>query len=283
MKTKTTLTIALVTLLGAESAIAQTTKDEAYARALMQQVEDREDGADSVSRVTIEMADRFGEKYSVEILRLRKDFGPNGRDQYTFSFILSPEELSGTRVLTKDYSEISRLDDQWIHIPGINEIKRIAVDSYTSKLMGSDITYGDLSTRDLDLYDFAYIGSETVGEWKTEIIEFIPRTQEEVVRFGYTKGKVWVDPNTSLVVRSIFEMATSGQSKLFITRKIAQIDGIWTPTDMVFITQKDGNAVSSTRMKLTQTHFNVGLPESLYDVQEMIGVDENTLLQLVQY
>ena len=118
--------------------------------------------------------------------------------------------MAGTRVLTRDYGDAARLDEQFILIPGIDEVKRIAVDSYQSKLMGSDITYGDLSTRDLDLYDFTYQGQEQVEDWATHVISFTPRTQEEIDRFGYVSGKVWVDPETWLVLRSFFQMTQPG-------------------------------------------------------------------------
>ena len=257
--------------------------DAAYARQVMQKVEDREDGADSVSHVRIDMTDRFGETHSTQILRLRRDFGEHGLDQFTYSYISSPEEMAGTRVLTKDYRDISRLDDQWIHIPGINDLKRISVDSYTSKLMGSDITYGDLSARDLDLYEFEYIGEEKVAEWNTVVISFKPTSQEEVHRFGYTAGKVWVDLNSWLVVRSIFDLAEAGQSKLFMTHKAEKIDDIWTPTDMTFVTQKEGNVVSSTRMKMAQTRFGVGLPEALFETHSLRDFSEKDLVTLAGF
>lgn len=243
------------------------------ARAIMREVEDRADGFDSVARTVIEISDRFGETHSTTILRLRKDFGPDLKDQHTFSFVTDPPEMAGTRVLTKDYHDHSRMDDQWIMIPGIDEIKRIAVDSYTSKLMGSDITYGDLSSRDLDLYDFVLEGEEQVENWSTYVIDFAPRTQEEIDRFGYVGGRVWVDRESWLVVRSIFRMIEPGHAKLFMTHAAELTDGYWNPTDMTFITQIDGNVVSSTRMRLFEMRFDVGLPDDLFDVDALGRVD----------
>lgn len=272
-------TVAAVAIAAA-CAIPASAKDANYAREVMQKVEDREDGHDSVSSVRIEITDRFGETHFCEILRLRRDFGSDGLDQFTYSHISLPAEMEGTRVLTKDYRDITKLDDQWIHIPGINDVKRISVDSYTSKLMGSDITYGDLSARDLDLYDFEYLGEERVAGWNTEVITFAPNTPEEIERFGYVSGKVWVDTESWLVVRSVFEMAEAGQSKLFMTHDAALIDGVWTPTDMTFVTQKDGNVVSSTRMIMRETRFNVGLPTDLFDTGSLREFSEPELTRI---
>lgn len=249
-----------------------------FARAAMQMVEDRPDGRDSIARTEIEITDRFGETTLCRILRLRRDFGPDEEDAYTFSFIADPEEMAGTRVLTRDYGAADKEDEQFILIPGIDEVKRIAVDSYQSRLMGSDITYGDLSSRDLDLYDFTYEGEETVEQWRTHVISFKPRTQEEIDRYGYTSGKVWVDPETWLVVRSIFEMTQPGQSKLFMTKAVEQVDGYWSPSDMTFVTQQDGHVVSATTMRLFDQRYDVGLPETLFREDALRTTDRAELL-----
>lgn len=246
---------------------------DAEAREIMRKVEEREDGFDSVARTVIEIRDRFGEVDTTTILRVRKDFGERLNDQYTFSFVTEPPEMAGTRVLTKDYFDHDRLHDQWILIPGLDEIKRIAVESNTSKLMGSDITYGDLSSRNLDEYDFVHHGEEQVDRWSTYVIEFIPRTQEEIDRYGYVGGKVWVDKESWLVVRSIFRMIEPGHAKLFITHEAQKIDGYWSPIDMTFITQVDGNVASSTRMTLSELRFDVGLPDALFEVEALQRVD----------
>lgn len=279
------VTALAVMLIATAPASAEQTAAEgaALAREIMQQVEDRADGYDSYARATISITDRFGETNSVEILRYRRDFGPDQRDQYTFSFIAAPEEMAGTRVLTQDYYDINRTDDQWIMIPGIDEVKRIAVDSYTSKLMGSDITYGDLSTRDLDNYDFVLEGQEKVGDWDTTVISFTPNIPEEVERFGYVKGKVWVDMESHLVVRSIFDMVQPGQSKLFMTHDAAFIDGYWTPLDMTFVTQIDGNVISTTRMKLYDTRFDTGISTALFNTAALREVTRLDQLQAVSY
>lgn len=282
MKTLLLPSLVLVTLLPAlaptETAAETAAEGAARARAIMEQVEDRPDGTDSTARTRIAITDRFGQTYAVEILRLRRDFGPEGRDQYTFSFITGPEDMAGTRVLTRDYIDPDVTDDQWIMIPGIDEVKRIAVDSYTSKRMGSDINYGDLAARDLDRYDFTLEGEEKVGDWTTTVITFTPRTQEEIDRFGYVRGKVWVDMESFLVVRSIFDMVQPGQSKLFMTHATAFVDGYWTPTDMTFITQIDGNVSSSTRMTLDAVQFDTGISADLFEPGALVTYASTEML-----
>lgn len=274
---------AVLALVSATSSLAAPVTDPAtdpsgFAREVMDMVEKRPDGRDSIARTEIEITDRFGETTICNILRLRRDFGPDEKDAFTFSFIDAPEEMAGTRVLTRDFGAQDKQDDQFILIPGIDEVKRISLDSYQSKLMGSDITYGDLSSRDLDLYDFTYEGQEKVDQWQTHVITFTPRTPEEVKRFGYTSGKVWVDPESWLVVRSIFQMTEPGQSKLFVTHAIEKDDGYWTPSSMTFVTQQDGHVLSTTKMRLFNQRFDVGLPDELFSEEGLLRTQSAELL-----
>ena len=236
------------------------------AREIMQRVEDRDEGHDSIARVTIEVTDRLGDTHSCELKRFRKDFGPDGRDSYTFSFIDSPDAVRGTRSLTLDYRSAEATDDQWLFIPAFGEVKRITTNTNTSRLMGSDITYGDLTSRDLNFYDFELHGEEQVDKWKTWVVSFVPRTPEEIKRFGYTRGKVWVDQESWLVVRSIFWMAENDLVKYFVAHDTRNIDGIWSPVAMTFMTRKGAHTVSKTTMRLDQIAYNVGLPDAMFAV-----------------
>jgi outer membrane lipoprotein-sorting protein len=238
--------------------------DPLTAREIMQRVEDREEGDDSVARVTIAMTDRFGDTHECRLKRFRKDAGPDGKDSYTFSFIDSPEAMQGTRTLTLDYRPADAQDDQWLYIPALGEVKRITTNTNTSRLMGSDITYGDLTSRDLDLYEFELLGEEPVEKWRTWVVSFKPKTPEEIRRFGYTHGKVWVEQNSYVVVRSIFWMAENEQVKYFITHDLREIDGIWSPVAMTFITRKGAHTVSKTTMRLDDIAYDVGLPDAMF-------------------
>ena len=54
--------------------------------------------------------------------------------------------------------------------------------------MGSDFSYADLTSRDLDQYDYTLMKETEVGGVGVWQIESIPRTKQEIKETGYTKS-----------------------------------------------------------------------------------------------
>ena len=59
-----------------------------------------------------------------------------------------------TGFLTYDYDDPVRDDDQWLYLPALKKTKRIATGDKSGSFMGSDFSYADLTSRELDRYDF---------------------------------------------------------------------------------------------------------------------------------
>jgi outer membrane lipoprotein-sorting protein len=247
-------------LIGATPTFAQ----DLTAKEIMQKVEDFDDGDNSISDIEFILTDRQGNQEKRKLRRLGKNFGPNGRDEYTYSYFYSPTLIDGTRVLTYDYHDDARDDETWIFIPDLGKVKRLTSRDKTSKLMGSDISYGDLTQRDLSKYDFKLLGEEKVRNWDTYMVEFTPKTEEEVKRFGYLKGQVWVDKLSFRAVRSIFWKSEGGQAKYFEIYKMENIDGIWTALDMSFTVKRGDAVVHRTDMRVSNVKYNQTFPQSLF-------------------
>ena len=235
------------------------------ARAIMQRVEDFDDGDNLVSDIELTLTDRQGNQKIRKMRRLGKNFGADKRDEYAYSYFYAPKELEGMTVLTFDYHDYNQEDETWVYIPQLGQTKRMTSQDKTGRLMGSDINYGDLAQRDTRLYDFKLLREEKVRQWDTWVIEFTPRTEEEVRRYGYTKGQAWVDKESFRVVRSIFWKAENNEDKYFEIYKLEKISGIWTPLDMSFMLKKGDVVLHRTDMKISNHRYNQNLSESLFD------------------
>jgi len=71
------------------------------------------------------LTDRQGNQESRKLRRFGKNFGQNGRDEYTYSYFYSPELINGTQRVDFDYHDDKKDDDTWIFIPEISEDKRL--------------------------------------------------------------------------------------------------------------------------------------------------------------
>lgn len=235
------------------------------ARTIMQKVEDFDDGDNLVSDIELTLTDRQGNQKIRKMRRLGKNFGTDKRDEYAYSYFYAPRELEGMTVLTFDYHDYDKEDETWVYIPQLGQTKRMTSKDKTGRLMGSDINYGDLVQRDINRYEFKLLREENVKNWSTWVIEFTPRSEEEIKKYGYIKGQAWVDKDSFRVVRSIFWKAENNEVKYFEIYKLEKISGIWTPLDMSFMVKKGNVVLHRTDMKITNPRYNQNLSEGLFD------------------
>ena len=97
------------------------------------------------------LLDKKGEK---RIRKLKTFGGKKGKDTLSLMFFLSPADVKNTGFLTYDYNESGKDDDQWLYLPALRKTKRIAVGDKSGSFMGSDLNFSDMTTPDLDLYDY---------------------------------------------------------------------------------------------------------------------------------
>ena len=138
--------------------------------------------------------------------------------------------------------------------------------------MGSDLNYSDITSPDLEDYDFSFYEkgkeSEVRGK-KVYVIWSIPRSKEVIEETGYKKSLVFVRPDINMVVRAIRWVKDGGYLKYVDTKKLEQIDGIWVATE-TYVAKKKGKAtVHRTILTLTNVRFNQSLDEDLFTIRRM--------------
>ena len=74
---------------------------------------------------------------------------------------VSPADVKGTKFLS--YSHIKKDDDQWLYLPALKRVKRIASKNKSGSFMGSEFSYEDLSSFDADKY---------IYEGKAKVVKF---------------------------------------------------------------------------------------------------------------
>ena len=61
----------------------------------------------------------------------------------------APASVKNTRFLVME-KEGDADDDQWIYLPAMQRVRRIAASEGSSSFMGSDFSYDDMSSRDIE-------------------------------------------------------------------------------------------------------------------------------------
>jgi len=236
------------------------------AREIMERVEARDEGDRQISDMTMILIDKRGQK---RIRAIRSYTMDRGEDELSAMFFLSPADVKNSAFLTYDYAESGRDDDQWLYLPALRKSKRIAASDKSGSFMGSDFNYSDMTSRDLDAYDYKIIKEMKVNDQMTWVIESIPRSQDEIDETGYKKSLIFVRQDIFMPIRGIRWVAKSSKIKYLDVPVVKQIDGIWVGTKMTMTTKKGKSTLHRTEMNFTNIHFNQDIDESMFTVRRI--------------
>lgn len=98
-----------------------------------------------------------------------------------------PRDVKGTAFLV--FTKKVGNDDQWLYLPALKRVKRIASNNQSGPFVGSEFAYEDLSSQEVEKYTYKYLRDESMGGLDCYVIERIPTDENS----GYTKQISWID------------------------------------------------------------------------------------------
>ena len=233
---------------------------------IAKQVDERDVGDKSVSTMEMILVDKNGNN---RVRKMKNYSMDKGQDTQSVIFFLSPADVRNTAFLTYDYADSDKDDDQWLYLPALKKTKRIASSDKSSSFMGSDFTYSDMTSREVN--DFTYrIAKETeVRNHKVWVMESIPKSQKTIDETGYTKSYMYVRQDNFVVVRALHILKDGGKKKYLDVKKLEKIDGIWVAVEVEMKTTKDKHTLHKTILKLDNVKFNQDLDNSFFTVRRI--------------
>lgn len=237
---------------------------EMSAREIMQKVKDRNDGNNVIMDMHMILIDSKGNKREREIRSFRRDSVANPKDSESIMFFLEPANVKDTGFLTYDYDDSEKDDDQWLFLPALKKVKRIAASDKSGSFMGSDFTYADMSSPSLDDYDYKLMKETKVGNHKVWQILATPNNEDEITRTGYTKSVSFIRQDNFVPVRSVNWVKKGGKLKYMEVKKLEQIDGIWTSTEIVMTTKKGKQTEHASILRWSNVQYNQDMDDSLF-------------------
>lgn len=135
--------------------------------------------------------------------------------------------------------------------------------------MGSDLSYADMTSRNLDDYDFTLKKEVDVKGHKTWLIETLPRTKKVIEETGYTKSYLFVRQDNYVVIRSIGWIKDGRLLKYMDVKKLAEIDGIWVGTETHIFKKKGKQIVHKTILHRKNVKFNQDLKNDLFSIRRL--------------
>ena len=138
-----------------------------------------------VSEMKMILEDAHGTKISRKMKG--KTMETKGDGDKSISQFLLPADVRGTMMLT--WTHKKKDDDQWLFLPSIKRTKRISSSSKSASFMGSEFSYEDLGSQEVEKYTHKLIKEENnkdgLSMW---LIERTPKNKKS----GYKRLKTWI-------------------------------------------------------------------------------------------
>ena len=236
-------------------------------REIMEKVNARDTGDRSITEMEMILIDKKGNKR----VRKLKTFGlEKGKDSLSLMFFLSPADVRNTGFLTFDYDESGKNDDQCLFLPALRKTKRIAVGDKSGTFMGSDLNYSDMTSPDLNLYDYTLMKETEVKGQKVWQIKAVPKTKAEAEKSGYSKSVVFIRQDNYVMIRGVRWVHKKKRNKYLDVRKLEKIDGIWVSTELHVTTKSGKKTLHKTILKQKNVHFNQDeVNEDLFSIRRL--------------
>lgn len=223
-------------------------------RAVMEAVDAQETGDRQTGHIAITITDRAGRERHRAVQTRAMDFEGGTKQLMLFE---SPADVRNAGLLSVDYDDGSKTDDQWLYLPSLAKTSRISGADKSGSFMGTDLTYADMGGRDIDDYEYTMVeqSAPVDGEdcWVLEARAKSPDVQKET---GYLKTHTWISKEKLLPLQVKAWVLEGKKLKYTKFSEIENINDIWVPLRVVVRTVKDGSAVSSSTLVFSDVAFD---------------------------
>ena len=166
----------------------------------------------------------------------------------------SPKDVKGTKTLTFTHREGD--DDQWLFLPSINRVKRISSSNKSGPFVGSEFSFEDLTSFEVEKYSHKFVEEKTINGEKMALVEQVPLYSGS----GYSKRLVYMNVAKDHRFEKIEYFDRKGaQLKTLVYKNQKQHLGkYWRPSELEMTNHQNGK---KTSLKFTKREFKTGLTE----------------------
>ncbi len=218
-----TFTILLIALVCSMPRVLASDDDSALTgKEIVQKVIDKEEPTSSKADVKMILVNKRGDKRIREIILYRMEIDDLTRTMIRF---LKPDDVRGTGFLVRERKNED--DEQFLYLPALGKVKRIASSQKSSSFMGTDFTYEDLQSTDLREDDeHKRLADETINGQDCYVVETIPSKERDS---QYSRLVNWIRKDNLIPIKTEFYDKKGKLLKVMEVKKLDKVDGYWTP------------------------------------------------------
>jgi len=163
----------------------------------------------------------------------------------------SPRDVKGTAFLS--FSHPTANDEQWLYLPALKRVKRISSRNKSGSFMGSEFAFEDLTSFEVEKYDYRYLKEEKLNDIDTFVVENYPKDKYS----GYKRRVTWIDKAEYRMQKIDFYDRKNTLLKTLTFSNYQQFLGkYWRAQQMLMVNHQSGK---STELQWQKYQFKKGL------------------------
>jgi len=210
---------------------------------------------DSQTELEMTLRNQHGQT-SIRKMRLKSMEQQNDGDK-SLTIFDSPRDVKGTAFLSFSHPQAN--DDQWLYLPALKRVKRISSRNKSGSFMGSEFSFEDLTSFEVEKYDYNYLRDETIDGELSWVVEQFPLDKNS----GYKRRIVWIDQSEHRIRKTDFYDRKNTLLKTLTFSNYQQyINKHWRAKKMEMANHQSGK---STILIYTDFKINKGLDEKEFN------------------
>lgn len=232
-------------------------------REIFKRCDNKYPGDDQQSTLTIILRDKDGNEKKNVYHRYWKDYkGAGGIVDKMVLYTEYPPDAEGAAFMRWAYTSTSDKNaDQWIYLPVLKKIRRVAIRDPGDSFLGSDLTYADISGHDIDADDHTLLQIFTKGNVSYFLVKSVPRDQRKSL---YSKTISWFEKGqdwNGCFKRQVDFYDKKGVPLKQELIKWQQVDKAWVWSEVLVKNIQNGH---SSIFRIKDVKINLGLDNEIF-------------------
>lgn len=205
---------------------------------VMQKAKDRDTGSTLHGLMGMDLKDKDGTVNPRTIEMWGATYDKKKDLSKSIMVFKAPAAVKNTRFLQVEND--GRDNDKWIYLPALGRVRRISSSEGSSSFMGSDFTYDDMETREIEDDTHKLLREEKLGKYNCYVIESIAKDPEDS---QYSKRISWVSKDSFIPVKGELYSKKTGkvQKVMIVKQNIKKVQGIWTIFETIMEDKENGH------------------------------------------
>ena len=220
-----------------------------------QKINHKKKSKDTKADLTMVLTNKKGKTRTSTIHSASKD---DSKKQIIW--FLAPADDKGVAFLKIEQD--GKDDEMRLWSPAFNKVRRISSKQKADSFMGSDMSYEDMTSRELEEYTYTLKGSEIINDIDYYLLESVPNPELDS---EYSKHLSWVSKSDYLVMKEESYDRSDRILKIKLI-KYMKLKGYDVPQDMyVENVQKNHN----TRLTFDNLELDTGVKDNLFQEKNL--------------